>query len=261
MTDITLNGAALSDEVPEAEVLRVTRPIVGARREQYVEVPGRAGSVLYPEEPGDRSLTIAIHILGDTFNDRRDAVRRLADWADIGQRSRLVIDDEPDRFHEAILAGAPTFDEWLTSGSGDLEFRTGPYALALAASVVDLTLPDNSGTFPIDDDLPAFPVVEITPTDGTITSFTFELNDTSLSYAGLVNDDATITISSLAYTVTQGANTDINLTGAFDIGAVDLADVSGTFPVLLPGTNAWTLTWDGTATTVDVRITWRRRHR
>jgi hypothetical protein len=67
-------------------------------------------------------------------------------------------------------------------------------------------------------------------------------------------------VSSVSFTVTAGANVDTMLTGAFDPNDLEMSDVSGEFPELEPGTNDWSLIWTGTATTVTVLVTWRRRY-
>lgn len=263
-TVITLNGATSADSIPELLVVQVRRPLLGARRDAFVVVPGRAGSYAFAEEPGDASLRIDFDILGDTFEDRRDAVRRLADWADTPAGPvPLYVDDEPDRYYEAILEGGLDVDEWLLRASGALDYRVSPYALAadLSSATVLFSGSPDSDTFAAADEIVALPVIEVTPTNGTLTGFTLTLNGDALTWAGLVADDATLTISSISATVTTGANVDVNLTGTFVVGSLDMADVDGTFPLIVPGSNAIALTWSGTATNVTVEVTWRRRYR
>lgn len=264
MTTASLNGAELADDVPEALVLRVVRPIVGRRRFVNVEVPGRAGSWFFAEEPGDRILELPVQIQGSGFEDRRDAVRRLAQWADVGAPSRLIVDDEPDRYHDAVLDNDPDPEEWLISAEIPLRFLAGPYALALELSTETLAVtapsPD-SGSFVVPDEIYAEPIIEITPTNGTITGFTFTLNGAALSWSGLILDDETLTISTISSTVTVGVSGDPYLVGAYDPDAVAMADLTGEFPYILPDTNPWSFEWTGTATTVTVEITWRRRFR
>lgn len=266
MTSASLGGAELATAVPEAEVLRVARQLTGGRRNVHVDVPGRAGSWTFPEEPGDRTLVLELDIAGATFADRRDAVRRLADWCDLGYVARLVIDDEPDRFHDAILDDSATVDEWLLAANAvAVPFRCAPYALAITpteAAVTATGSPDsgaftNLGTSNVE----ALPVVEITPTDGTLTSFTWTLNDTATSFGELVNSGDTVTISALADIVTREVDGDAELTGAYLANLVAMGTVSGDFGRIVPGANTWSLEWTGTATTVAVGITWRERYR
>lgn len=265
MTDLNLNGVALSTAVPEALVLKVARQLAGARRNVFVDVPGRSGSWVFVEQPGDRTLIATLDILATTFADRRDAIRRLAYWADVGAVARLIVDDEPDRFHSAILDASVDPAEWLTAVEQlEVPFRVGPYAEAVALSIETLLVsggsPD-SGTFVAPDTVEGLPVVEIRPTNGTMTELTWTLNGNALTFGETLLDEETVTISSISDTVTLGVSGDVDLTGAFVPAAVAMGSVSGDFGRIVEGVNAWSLQWTGTATTATVTVTWRERFR
>lgn len=260
--DVELNGQTLSADVPEAMVLDVRRPLVGTRRHTRVEIPGRAGTVTFDEEPGDRVLDIEVDLQGDTFADRRDSVRRLARWAEVGTTARLVFDDEPDRYYDALLDNAPDAIERLRHGAATLKFAVGPYssAIELTEIVLSATTNPDGDNLEVTDEVYAEPIIEITANGGTVTALTVQINDDALTWAGtpLAAGDV-LTISAIADVVTLGANDDVDLTGAFDEDAVDMADLSGRFPVLLPGTNPWSISWTGSATSLTIVITWRER--
>jgi predicted phage tail component-like protein len=263
-TDVTLNGVTLASAVPTAAVLDVRRPLAGRRRDVYVEVPGRPGSYVYPEAPGDRELGIVVDIAADTMADRRAAVIALADWCDLGVVAPLIIDDQDDRYHEALLASGPDVLERLLSAATELRFRVTPYALAIEVTSTSVGV---TGTSPyaaeleLDGNVAVDPIIEITPTDGTITGFTLTVGDRALTWSGVIADDQTLTISSISDTATVGVNGDTMLTGAYNQGAVSMADMTGDFPIVEPGTNDWSLEWTGTATTITVEFTWRERYR
>lgn len=263
-TVLTLNGTSSATAVPELLVVKVARQLLGDRRDVFVEVPGKAGSYAFAEEPGDRYVVIAFDLQASTFELRRDAVRRLAAWADTPAGPvPLAIDDEPDRYSEAVLVGPLDVTEWLTRGSGELEYRVGPYALANDTTTETelLTPSPDSMTFTAADEVVAYPVIELTATDGTMTGFTLSLNGDALTWSGLVIMTDTLTVSTISATVTQGANVDVNLVGTFNVGALDMTDVDGNFPLIVPGSNTLDLSWTGTATGITVAITWRRRYR
>lgn len=265
MTDLNLNGVALSTAVPEALVLKVARQLAGSRRNVFVDVPGRSGSWVFTEQPGDRTLTVFLDISADSFATRRAAIRALAYWADVGAVAKLIIDDEPDRFHEAILDAATDPAEWLTYVEQlEVPFRVGPYALAVTPSTETLPVsggsPEN-GSFVAPDTVEGVPVVEITPTDGTMTSLTFTLNGTAIDFGETILSGSTITISSISDTVTRGASGDVDLTGAFVPATVAMGAVSGEFGRIIEGVNTWSLQWTGTATAATVTVTWRERFR
>lgn len=264
VVDAELDSVDLSTAVPEAIVLSVSRPLVGARRNVYVDVPGRSGSWSWADEPGDRALSIDLSLAGEDFAERRDAVRRLADWADLGRVAPLIISDEADRYHEAMLDAATDPAELLLHASTRLDFRVGPYALSTTISTQAEAAASNpdSGMFSIPDEVTALPVIEITPTNGTLLSVALTIEGRTISWSGdVILLGQTLTISTVSDTVTRGVNADVNLTGAYDPAAVNMVDVSGDFPLLVPGSNDWAIEWTGTATAVDIDIQWRRRYR
>lgn len=263
-TDATLNAVALSTAVPSAKILRPARHLAGRRRHVTTDIPGRAGPWVFPEEPGAGTVELAISLNADSFAARRAAVSALADWADVGAVAPLILDDLPDRYYDAILDADTVPNEWLNHADISLKFLTGPYALAVAATSEPITATGagtDGGSFTAADELEADPVIEFEAVDGTVTAFNLTLNGDTLGYGGpTIGAGQTITISSIADTVTQGVNGDTMLTGAYT-GVVILADVSGTFPEVIAGTNVWALTWEGTATTIIITVTWRRRYR
>lgn len=267
MTAVSLNGTDLATAITAAgatvDVVHVGRPLIGRRRYERVEVPGRSAPWTFPEEPGDGELELTLALTGDTFQERRAAVRALAAWADLAEPAALVVDDEPDRYYLAILSRANDPREWLTAAEPRLSFDVDAYAYAVTPTVETFTVTsDGDGdTFTIDDEVHAFPVIELTPTVGAITGgVVLTVNGTALNYDAAIANGATITISSVASIVTTGAAPSGSLDGVYDAGDVSMEDVSGRFPVLLPGSNTYTLDYTGSATSITVEITWRRRY-
>lgn len=259
MTTASLNGVALST-IDGVELLRVRRPFPTPRH-KVVEIPGRAGSVIFPEEPGDRIVTLELHLLADDYAARRSAVEELAGWAYVGAVSGLVIDDQADRYEEAILDAVVDPDEWLHAATIVLPFRCSAYALGVTLSTETLTAnpPTDSGDFTIPDSAEVRPVIQITANGGTLNSFTLLLNGYSLSWVGAVSSGGTVTVNTISETITAGASTDVNLTGAYNTGDVRMTDASGFFPLLVPGLNEWGFSYSGTATSVTIEIEWRER--
>lgn len=263
-TDISLNGVALSTAVPEAIVLVIERPLVGKRRHETVDAPGRAGSWTFNEEPGDRVLSVDLDLQGDSFDDRRDAVRRLADWCDLGAVAAFIADDEPDRYHSVLLDDDTNPAEWLVRATITLRFRAGPYALALAPTTEELTITDGhlTAVLNVPGDVDAEAVFEIDPNgNGYIDGFTLTVNDDMLTVLGPFGADQIVTVSAISDTVTVGPSGDELLTGAFNPADISMGQVSGRFPVLVPGDNDIALDMEATATPALLRIIWRRRYR
>lgn len=266
MTDVTLDGVALSSAVPEAIVKRVRRQLLGDPRDVYELVPGRAGSWLFGEQPGDRIITVELALVGDNavyplegtaLEARRVACRSLAAWAESPRSVELVVDDESDRYWLSKLSSTPTPDEWLARALIDLDFRSSPYAYAVTLSTQAESLTDGiPASFSTPDEVNAYPVIELVAGASMPSGFTLTVNGLVLTYGTAVAIGDVLTISSLTYTVSAGPNTDTDLDGVFVAADLAMADVDGDFPILIPGSN--TITVAGGASTVT--ITWRRRY-
>lgn len=261
--EITWNGTS-STTIPELVFQNPTRQLLGNHRGNFLSIPGRRGSWYFPEYRDRRSIKVPGFIMADSFPvGRRDAVTALANWLDVDIEARLILGDQPDVYYEAVLGDVGDTDEWRELGTFEIEFLVQPFSFALTASSIEFTHGVTLNTA-FDPDLlaPAYPVIEITPTNGTITQFSFGLNGNSISFEGLVNSGQKITINSIAAIVQQGPNTDTELTGAYDPAQLAMSGVGGVFPYLQEGTN--TINWyrdAGTATTFHTEIFYRKAYR
>ena len=263
MTTFTFDGIS-STTVPEIEVVRVRRPLTGGRRDAFVEVPGRAGFWLFEEEPGARTITLEMQLLATSFEDRRSAVIALADLLDRRGLVRLIVDDEPDRFHLVKLSNAPDPEEWLNyTGTFPIELIAEPYSQALTISTSTLSpATDAPANLVIPDTVDAIPVVEITANGGTVIGFELTVDGTTLVDTDTIAAGTTKTYNSIAYVANDGANADTELDGTFNPSTLAMEGISGDFPILAPGTNV--VVFDktaGTATSATVEFSWRRRSR
>lgn len=262
-TVVTFGGVA-STTIDGLIATQVNRPLRGDVRDDLVQVPGREGFWLFQELPGQRVIVVEFSLLSDDYETRREAVIAIADWLDREGLQELIIDDEPDRFHQARLRQAPDPDEWLNAATFDVEFVCQPYSLATAISEENLVCSDGvAETFSAPDKVQGIPVVEVTAKGGDLEGFDLDVNGEVLIYGDTVVEDATVTISTLSYTVTLGTNDDTNLEGTFDPDDLNMAEVSGDFPIIVTGTNSVTVDFGAgsTATTAEVDIYWRRRSR
>lgn len=255
-----------SSTIPGLLVTRVRRPLAAARRDEYVTVPGREGFWMFQEQPGARTISIEVDIQTTDNATRRAAVIALADLFDTPDGvAQLIIDDEPDRFHRCRLASTPDPDEWLEHAAAVIELTAEPYSQALTPSVE--TFAATSGVthhFDVADKVHGIPEIELTAVAGNITGLTLTVNGVAIVYGGGgigLAAGQTLTISTLAYTVTRGGSGDTLLDGSFDAELLDMATVSGDFGFVIPGANTVTVIWTGTATAVTTVIRWRRRAR
>lgn len=264
--EVTWHGVS-SLTIPEFGVEEIQRDVLGVHRGQLEDVPGQEGALYYPDERGMRDLTIHAYILTDGSNfgpDRGDAFERVAEWLDVSGRQDLILGDWPDRVYRAILTDVPKPREWRNLGKFTIDFWVDPYSLALAASqqIETASSDPDSGSFVIPDGVEVMPVLEFKPAGGNVTSFTMTVNGRSFTYTSTtIASGQTLTISALTPSVYTGVNVDTELTGAYNAGTLQFSGWSGLFPRLIPGTNNWSINWNGTATSAELKFSWRRRHK
>lgn len=243
---------------------QVRRSLIGAPRGPKLTIPGRAGFIHFPQPPGPRKIIATGFIEAPTFQQRRDRFEELADWLDVQLEARLVISDTPDVYYMGVIEESGDANEWRSTGTFELVWQVQPYAYALTtteeawvASIADDHLWDPDITTLV------YPVIEIQPTNGTLTGFELTVNDQVFSYAGMIADDAIITINSIAAVALTGASGDTELTGAYDPNALSMSGVDGIFPELVPDTTN-SIEFDaagGTATNINITTTYRRAYR
>lgn len=260
---ITWNGV-VSSTIPDLVIGQITRSLVGSLRGTFVDVPGFEGSWFFTDRRGRRTLTAQCFIEADTIAARRGVVEDVANWLDVEIQAYLAISDEPGVYYEAVLAEVPEPDEWRELAMFELTWAINPYALddniSTETFVADA---DETHTWDPGLDVFCYPVITITPTNGTVIGFELLVNDVSLVYGGTILDDQSITINSIAAVLIDGVNDDVELVGAYDPGNVTFGDISGEFPVLLAGGNNTIrfLRSGGTATTITVTTVYRKRYR
>lgn len=88
----------------------------------FITVPGRAGQYDIGDEIGAREITIEYTMLYDSFEDMREKMREFAAWLKPGQKKRLVLLDEPDKYYIAKVTGESSLDENYGAGEGSITF-------------------------------------------------------------------------------------------------------------------------------------------
>ena len=255
-----------SSAIPELIVTKVARGGYGTVRNQTVMVPGRDGAWMYSEARGLRSISAQCILASDDITGRRANVVEVADWLDVTARARLMFSDQPDRYWNAHLSSEINPDEWKRLSKFSIDWEAEPYAYAISTSsqCVTATGGTDSDSFSIPDAIVAYPEIVITALNGgtgALDTFTITLNGDSLPVIETFNQGVAVNVSSISQTVTYGASTDTELTGAFNPAALAMSRVSGDFGLMVPGVNNWQIQWDGAATAVSVCFRWRRRYR
>jgi phage-related protein len=221
---------------------------------------------MYSENRGLRGISADCTLASDAITGRRNDISDIAGWLDVATKAKLMFSDQPDRYWMAFISSDIDPDEWKRLSKFNIDWQADPYSNALSTSsqCVTATGGSDSDVFSIPDDIVAYPEVTIRALNGgstALTGFTFTLNGDAITVTQTFPALTSVNISSISQTVTYGTTLDEELVGAFDPAALAMSTVVGDFGLLVPGNNAWGLTWTGAATTVSVCFRWRRRYR
>lgn len=219
----------------------VKRPLLPAARTNRVEVPGSSGAYDFGgQEYSLRTVTISITYIGTDYNELRTRAREIAAWLSTSDWSKLVINDEPDKYYLAKVTSEIDLESLWESGRAEITFDCQPFAYYYMDRV--LTFPVigsmsyvfiNVGTREINFKSPYGSKFKITIV-GSWTMLTLSMNGQTLTYAN-VGSNSTLIIDSIEMEVIQnGINKFDKLDGDID-----------TFLRIVPGNNTLSITGTG----------------
>jgi phage-related protein len=122
------------------------RPIMPETRQRYVEIMGRDGSYDYSaNELEDRVIEVECSFVAKNVGDLRYKMREIAQWLyspqpdangnqnwdNVGEKGRLIFDDEPDVYYFGKVANKVDFEQTFVVGEFTLVFRCDPYAISV----------------------------------------------------------------------------------------------------------------------------------
>lgn len=122
------------------------RPILSATDDNYVQVPCRDGSVLFPGALKDKTITLECAIVAASLEAKRTLSRQIAAWLHTDDRAILSFDDEPNLYYRAKLTGEIDPEELYRMSTFDLTFNAGPLAYGPEQSGAMGTI-TNPGTY------------------------------------------------------------------------------------------------------------------
>ena len=260
---ITWNGIPSTD-VPGLVVSEILRDPIGAVRTAMVEVPGRDGAWIFPQNRGMRVMSVECFIERDTTLELRESTALFTSWLDVLGQAYLQTSDDPGVYWEAMLASVTEQTAWRGVGQYSIDWRLQPYALDEGIEV-EAWISDANDIHTWDPgvDMEVFPIVQIKPTNGTLTGFTLTTNDEQLTFTGNILSGSTVSINSIALVVVSGISTDTELTGAYNPALNLMQYMDGEFPTLQPiGNNEMHfVVTGGTATAIDISVSYRKKYR
>lgn len=208
------------------------RPIIpkAERNIQYIDVPGRSGS-LKVDDATHKDIVIPI-ICGFKSTDipgRADAVKA---WL-AGNEAELILSNQPDKYYLAHVADQMDIrQEMQVFGKFQVNFRCRPFKYAVDNQEMTLMaagIITNPGT------IKSEPIILING-DGDIT---LTINGVDIQLTGV---SGSITIDSVLKDAYKGTTLQNSL-------------MNGDFSVLVPGEN--TISWVGNVTSVQITPNWR----
>lgn len=108
----------------------ISRPILPASKDRYVEIPGRAGSILFPDTLADRMITIEFTFLEKNIVDIREKTHEIANWLYTEDRVPIVFDDEPQYTYTGKVVNQIDLEEVAVRGRFNVNFRCLPFITA-----------------------------------------------------------------------------------------------------------------------------------
>lgn len=113
----------------------VNRPLLPAQRPRMVEIQGKSG--VFDFGGGDyltRQIVMHIAYKGNDYTELRQRARDIAAWLSIGKWSRLIVNDESDKFYLARIIEAIDLETLNRIGEADIIFECQPFAYQVVDS-------------------------------------------------------------------------------------------------------------------------------
>lgn len=133
---VTFNGVHCSTFGLKAKVIRPLHP---GYSDNYSEIPGRAGSILFPGKPKDRPIPVEFGFMPGSRALFREKVWEISAWLSTTDRAPLIIDDEPGKTYMGKMEGEIDLEQAYLLGQFKVDFRCEPFAYGalVSANFVD----------------------------------------------------------------------------------------------------------------------------
>ncbi len=208
------------------------RPVIPKpqRNIEYIEVPGRSGSLKVDDE-SYKDIVIPVQC-GFRNTNVASKAEEVKSWLDGGE-GQLIFNNQPDRYYLAHVSEQMDIrQEFKILGKFVVNFRCRPFQYDTNNEVITLTLPGtvfNPGT------LNSEPIINVTGSG----DITLTINQVSIQLSE-VNESITI---------------DSCLKDAYKDTMLQNSKMNGDFPILKPGLNS--ITWTGAVSSVQIIPNWR----
>ncbi len=134
---------------------KVNRPLLPGNNDNYIDIPGRAGSILYPGKPKDRPTPVEFGFMPGSRELFRSKVWEISSWLNTEERKILIIDDEPGKYYIGKVENQVDLEQAFLLGKFSLTFRCEPFAYGaevasnFAEDAISIDYPGTYATAPI----------------------------------------------------------------------------------------------------------------
>lgn len=222
------------DSFTDYGIIIEKRPLIPKpqRNIQYIEVPGRSGSLKVDDASyKDIIIPIQCSFKDDNVADKADAIKA---WLNYGE-GQLILSNQTDKYYIAHVSDQ--FDisqEYKIFGQFLVNFRCQPFKYSTVNNVITLI---DSGTVTNIGTIESEPILVVTGSG----DITLTINEANIHLTAV---DGHITIDSV-------------LKDAYKETILLNSKMLGDFPILQPGDNS--ISWSGSGTVTSIQITpnWR----
>ena len=130
---------------------KIIRPLLPGNSDAYIDVHGRAGSILFPGKPKDRFISVEFGFMPTTRELFRSKVWEISAWLNVEERKILIIDDEPGKYYIGKVEDQVDLEQAYLLGKFTATFRWEPFAYGtevISNFVNDSVIISNAGTKP-----------------------------------------------------------------------------------------------------------------
>lgn len=226
----------------------IKRPLLPAVKVRRIEPVGVSGVYDIDEnEYAMRRVSMGIAYIGTSYPELRTRARSIAAWLSIGTWSKLIINDEPDKYYLAKVTDEIDLKSLWESGTAEITFDCQPFAYSVTEEVESVVLTTtgtleftNLGTRTINRKSPQGSEFKI-EVAGSWTTLTLSMNGKTLNYP----------VSGTGTLVIDNVEMEAHLDAVNKYGVVT-GDVD-TFLSLVPGDNTLTIGGTGINATVTIK--------
>lgn len=238
---ITFDGVEINSY---ATITDVRRPLIAPQRLSTVTIEGRHGSYFYNKVSDSFNIEVDMTLKGESPIGLRNKIRDLIGVLDTSEPKPLVIEDEPDKYINAILADESSLETLFRVGQATVNFYVpDPFYYAIEDDIHSYT---TTGVkhFNRKGNTESYPTIEIEGTGG----FRVVTDNADMVYTGGLLSGEKLVIDSELLTAYVIKTNGEQVSALNDLNNLE-------FPVLVKGANSINVIPQGNAVLNSYKVT------